>query len=248
MVPLFVVAVVAFIFGAIAGAPGSRRRTPPAASPKPGRRELRCDVPGAEPGPAGLDQRREFVKAYREAAEIATLRTLDRARPDDPATSAATTVVPVPITARTVAFGTRRRRPGPALRRRRHRLGPEPRLPRPAKRASTWRAGSNWRRGRRSSPPTGPALAEGPADAREHPLGSAAIDVTGEIGMAEEDDLPSARPPRLPARHPGRHQRPRAGLQRPARRQARRQRCSRSPKRRLGPDHRQGRTRSRERR
>jgi cell division protein FtsI/penicillin-binding protein 2 len=35
----------------------------------------------------------------------------------------------------------------------------------------------------------GSALAEGPADAREHPLGSAAIDVTGEVGTPEEDEL-----------------------------------------------------------
>src|SRR4029077_12761543 len=34
----------------------------------------------------------------------------------------------------------------------------------------------------------GTPLAEGPADAREHPIGSAAIDVTGEIGMAEEEE------------------------------------------------------------
>ena len=32
-------------------------------------------------------------------------------------------------------------------------------------------------------------LAEGSAEAREHPLGSAAIDVTGEIGMAAEEDV-----------------------------------------------------------
>ena len=37
----------------------------------------------------------------------------------------------------------------------------------------------------------GTALARGPADAREHPLGSAAIDVTGEVGMAAAADLPA---------------------------------------------------------
>ena len=37
----------------------------------------------------------------------------------------------------------------------------------------------------------GTALAEGEADAREHPIGSAAIDVTGEVGEAEEEDLPA---------------------------------------------------------
>ena len=36
----------------------------------------------------------------------------------------------------------------------------------------------------------GTALAEGPADEREHPLGSSAIDVTGEIGEADEEEEP----------------------------------------------------------
>ena len=35
----------------------------------------------------------------------------------------------------------------------------------------------------------GTPLAAGSAEAREHPLGSAAIDVTGEVGMAAEEDL-----------------------------------------------------------
>src|SRR5207237_7668383 len=35
----------------------------------------------------------------------------------------------------------------------------------------------------------GTALAEGPAEEREHPIGSAAIDVTGEVGEASEEDL-----------------------------------------------------------
>ncbi len=34
----------------------------------------------------------------------------------------------------------------------------------------------------------GSPLAEGPAEARAHPLGSAAIDVSGEVGTAEEDE------------------------------------------------------------
>ena len=68
----------------------------------------------------------------------------------------------------------------------------------------------------------GTPLADGPADAREHPLGSSAIDVTGEVGMAEPTDLAGPRQAGLLPRHPGRDQRPRAGLQRPPRRQARR--------------------------
>ncbi len=37
----------------------------------------------------------------------------------------------------------------------------------------------------------GTPLAEGGAEAREHPIGSAAIDVTGELGTAAEEDLPA---------------------------------------------------------
>ena len=37
----------------------------------------------------------------------------------------------------------------------------------------------------------GSPLAEGDAEAREHPLGSSAIDITGEVGTAEEEDLPA---------------------------------------------------------
>ena len=98
-------------------------------------------------------------------------------------------MVPVPITAKTVAFGTVEEDlevpyedggidwdPSlvfPGLRRGEHlesRIELAPRAPILAA--------------------DGEALAEGPAEAREHPLGSAMIDVTGEIGMAEEDELP----------------------------------------------------------
>ena len=37
---------------------------------------------------------------------------------------------------------------------------------------------------------SGSALAEGPATEREHPIGSAAIDVTGEVGEASEEEEP----------------------------------------------------------
>ncbi len=67
----------------------------------------------------------------------------------------------------------------------------------------------------------GTPLAEGPADAREHPLGSAAIDVTGEVGMPAEEDMAVLARHGFARRHAGRDQRPRAGLQHPARRQAR---------------------------
>ena len=45
-------------------------------------------------------------------------------------------------------------------------------------------------------------LAEGSAEAREHPLGSAAIDVTGEVGMAEEEDVATLARQGFPAGTP----------------------------------------------
>ncbi len=130
----------------------------------------------------------DFVVAYRDAEEISTLRSLE---PDSPGNSASVdgaTTVPVEIVANTVAFGSvegdlelRFADDGivwdpslvfPGLRRG-ERLESETQL---APRAPIL-AGD------------GSPLAEGPADAREHPMGSAAIDVTGEIGMAEEGEL-----------------------------------------------------------
>src|SRR6202000_674757 len=100
------------------------------------------------------------------------------------------TVVPVPVKIKTVAFGT---------------VEDELDLP--------WSEGGiKWeaslvfpglRRGEKLEAETelapraailaadGTPLAEGPASEREHPLGSAAIDVTGEIGEASEDDEPN---------------------------------------------------------
>ena len=48
----------------------------------------------------------------------------------------------------------------------------------------------------------GTPLAEGAAEAREHPIGSAAIDVTGEVGEAEEEDLAALARQGFPAGTP----------------------------------------------
>ncbi len=130
----------------------------------------------------------EFAQAYREAAEVATLRQLAVESPEDTTEAGGTTVVPIPIEAATVAFGDvvavlevpydeggvawhpSLVFPGlEAGERLENRVSLAPRAPILAR--------------------DGTPLAEGPADAREHPLGSAAIDITGEIGSAEEGDL-----------------------------------------------------------
>jgi len=190
MLPVAVIAVIAFALGARAGTPGS-----------PGREAAsRYAVAWANKDfdamyrelsvTAGESiSRAEFAKAYRRAAEVATLRSLRPDSPRDTSELSGVTTVPVRIEASTAAFGLVAAdleipyseggiawTPNlvfPGLRRGEHlenRVELAPRAP--------ILAGD------------GSPLASGPADQREHPLGSAAIDVTGETGLASEEELP----------------------------------------------------------
>ena len=184
--PLIVVAVVAFALGASAGSPGSPEREAAERFAEAWAREefaaMYRELNDASRQTVGA---REFVTAYREAAEVSTLRTLDFDSADDPAAEGGKAVVPVPVEAGTVAFGdvsTELRVPYadggvawnpslvfPGLADDEHlenRIDLAPRAPILAR--------------------EGTPLAEGPAEEREHPIGSAAIDVTGEVGSAEE--------------------------------------------------------------
>ncbi|MDX6626921.1 MAG: penicillin-binding protein [Solirubrobacterales bacterium] len=131
----------------------------------------------------------EFTDAYREAELLTTFKTLDPASPHDPESSGGTTSVPVSIVISTTAFGRFEDElvlpfadggiewdPNlvfPGLHSGEH-IGSEIELaPRAAILAND-----------------GTPLAEGPADEREYPLGTSAIDVTGELGTAAEDQLP----------------------------------------------------------
>jgi cell division protein FtsI/penicillin-binding protein 2 len=196
--PLSVIAVVAFVVGASAGTQGSPEKDAAARFVRAweGNDFAAMYEELNEASRAEVDEG-EFAAKYREAAEVATLRTLDAGDPRDPVDG----VVAVPVTAGTVAFGTVEADldvpfdeggvawdPSlvfPGLKTGEHlenRVDLAPRAPILAR--------------------DGSALAEGPADAREHPLGSAAIDVTGEIGMAgEEEEALLARhgfPPETP--------------------------------------------------
>jgi cell division protein FtsI/penicillin-binding protein 2 len=131
--------------------------------------------------------RREFGEAYEDAAETATLRQVEAGSAGDPEDEGDARTVPVEMRAETVAFGAfeaELRVPvadggvawSPALvfpglregERLENRISLAPRAPILAR--------------------DGTPLAEGPAEAREHPTGSAAIDVTGEVGTPEEDE------------------------------------------------------------
>jgi len=190
MLPLAVVAAIAFALGARAGTPGSPERE--AAN--------RYTVAWAHKDFGAMYRelseasrrsvsRAEFAKAYRGAAEVATLRSVtpDSARDGSELNDGGT--VPVRIEATTAAFGRVTAdleipyseggiawAPSlvfPGLRRGEHlenRVELAPRAP--------ILAGD------------GSPLASGPADQREHPLGGAAIDVTGEMGLAAGEELP----------------------------------------------------------
>jgi len=189
--PLAVIAIVAFVVGAAAGAPGSPQR-------EAAGRFVEAWAAGnfaamyreLNPASKAAIDVNDFASAYREAAQTATLRSLEPGSAHDPTSRDGETVVPVPMAVATVAFGRLEDEielpysdgglawdPSlvfPGLRRGEH-LGSQIEL---APRAPILAA-------------DGTPLAEGPAEEREHPLGSAAVDVTGEVGSASEEDLPA---------------------------------------------------------
>jgi hypothetical protein len=187
--PLSFVAIVAFALGAAAGVPGSPEKDAAEHFTEAWSRKdfaaMYRELNEASRRSIGAA---EFAKAYRGAVEVATLRTLAVDSPGDPTDEDGETAVPVEVEAGTVAFGNVAAefqvpyadggvawgpsmvfpglQPGERLE---NRLDLAPRAPILAR--------------------DGTPLAEGPAEAREHPLGSAAIDVSGEVGEAAEEDL-----------------------------------------------------------
>jgi peptidoglycan glycosyltransferase len=187
--PLIVIATIAFAIGASAGAPGSPEKE---AAERFAHAWAGKDF-GAMYGELNEASRRsideaEFAAAYREAGEVATLRTLEVGSAGDARDENGAAVVPVPVEAGTAAFGEVAAdldvpydeggiawdpslvfpglEPGEHLE---NRVDLAPRAPILAR--------------------DGTPLAEGPAEEREHPLGSAAIDVSGEVGEAAEEDM-----------------------------------------------------------
>jgi cell division protein FtsI/penicillin-binding protein 2 len=186
--PLALVAFLAFILGASAGRQGSAETDAVQRFADAWARED-FDAMYVELNAASRRavSPREFADAYRSSAETATLTGLEVQSVDDAEDSGEGTVVPLEMTASTVAFDSIEGALAvpvadsgiawdpsltfPGLRRGEQleaQIDLAPRAPILAR--------------------DGSALAEGPADAREHPLGSAAIDVTGEVGEAEEDE------------------------------------------------------------
>jgi peptidoglycan glycosyltransferase len=187
--PLALIAVIAFVVGAAAGAPGSPQKD--AAN-----RFAQAWAGGnfaamykeLNPASKAAISVNDFATAYKEAEQVATLESLQPGSAHDPTSSEGEDVVPVPISAATVAFG---------------RLEDEVDLPY-SEGGIAWDANlvfPGLRRGEQLESQIelapraailaadGTPLAEGPASEREHPLGSSAIDVTGEVGSAGEEDM-----------------------------------------------------------
>ena len=188
--PLAVIALIAFVVGIATGSSGSPEKE------SAERFVTAWEAKNFKAMYAELNEasrqrvdRGEFEAAYRKAQQVATSRALDAGSVGDAKESGDAEIVPVETTVATVAFGA---------------VEAELDLP-------FVDGGIEWdesltfpglRAGEELSADVelaerapilardGTALAEGPAEDREHPLGSAAIDVTGEVGEASEEELP----------------------------------------------------------
>jgi penicillin-binding protein A len=187
--PLAVVALVAFVIGIATGSSGSPEKESAerfAAAWEAGNfKGMYAEL--NEASRARVD-RGEFEAAYREAQEVATARELDAGSAGDAEDGGAGKVVPVEATAATVAFGE---------------VEAEIEVPyadggvewNPSLVFPGLEAGEELAADVELAERApilardGTPLAEGPAEEREHPIGSAAIDVTGEVGEAPEEDL-----------------------------------------------------------
>jgi len=188
--PLAAIAVIAFVVGIATGSGGSpekeaAQRFATAWEAK----DFKTMYAELNEASRARVDRKEFEAAYRDAQQVATTRALSAGGAGDAEDGGDGKVVPVEMTVSTVAFGT---------------VEAELDVPYAD-------GGIDWdeslvfpglQEGEELAADVelaerapilardGTALAEGPAEEREHPLGSAAIDVTGEVGEASEEDLP----------------------------------------------------------
>ncbi len=200
--PLALIAVVAFVAGAAIGAPGSPgKETADRFSAAWEAHDFKAMYRELNDRSRAQISRRKFALAYREAELVATQRGFVAGNAQDSFSREGRTVVPVSMLITTVAFG---------------RFEDEIDLPY-AEGGIDWdpslvfpglRPGEELEADVELAPRAailagnGEAMAEGPAEAREHPLGSAMVDVTGEVGeVPEEDEALLARqgyPPETP--------------------------------------------------
>jgi cell division protein FtsI/penicillin-binding protein 2 len=188
--PLAAVALIAFIVGISTGASGSPDEDAAArfaaAWEAKNFKAMYAELNEASRGRVNLN---DFEAAYREAEETATARGIEAGSAGAAESSDGASVVPVEMTVQTVAFGT---------------VEGELEVPY-ADGGIEWDASLAFpglRGGEELAADVelaerapilardGTPLAAGPAEEREHPIGSAAIDVTGEVGEAPEEEWP----------------------------------------------------------
>jgi peptidoglycan glycosyltransferase len=187
--PLTLIALIAFIIGATAGAPGSPNKEAAKRFVEAwSHDEFAAMYKELNPASQRAIELNDFVLAYRDAEMVSTLRSLDPDSPGGEASKNGATEVQVSVVAGTVAFGT---------------IEGTVELPfdeggiawDPSLVFPDLRHGEHLENQIELAPRApilaadGTPLAEGPADARAHPIGSSAIDVTGEVGGAGEDEM-----------------------------------------------------------
>jgi cell division protein FtsI/penicillin-binding protein 2 len=185
-----VIAVVAFVVGAAMGVPGSPEKDAANHFAEAWQHKNFAAM-YAELNDASKQSisAKQFAADYHEAQQIATERGILVEPAKGSTSEGGQTVVPVPVRIKTVAFGM---------------VAEELDLPW-AEGGIAWKPylvfpglkpGEKLEAQTELAPRAsilagdGTVLAEGPANEREHPMGTAAIDVTGEIGEASEDQEP----------------------------------------------------------
>jgi cell division protein FtsI/penicillin-binding protein 2 len=187
--PLALVALVAFVIGIATGAPGSPEKDAANRFAEAWEAEdFRAMYTELNEASRARVDRKEFEAAYREAEQVSTARTLEAASAGEPGHTDGGATVPVEMTVGTVAFGSLEE----TLELPFADGGVEwdPSLAFPGLRTGEELAADVELAERAPIlARDGTVLAEGPAAEREHPIGSAAIDVTGEVGEASEEEL-----------------------------------------------------------
>ncbi len=188
--PLAAVALVAFIVGISAGSSGSpdkdaAKRFAHAWEAK----DLGAMYAELNDAARARVARKDFEAAYREAEETATARGVEAGSVGDPKSSGDAKVVPVEMTVKTVAFGeVEAELDLPFVE---GGIAWDPSLVFPGlHKGEELAADVELAERAPILARDGTPLAEGPAEEREHPIGSAAIDVTGEVGEPSEEELP----------------------------------------------------------
>jgi peptidoglycan glycosyltransferase len=188
--PLAAVALIAFIVGITAGASGSPDKDAAGRFADAwGQKNFKAMYAELNEASQQRLSLKDFEAAYREAEETATARAIEAGSPGDAGSSGGTTVIPVDMKVQTVAFGAVEQELGVPY----ADGGVEwnPSLVFPGLRAGEELAADVELAERAPIlARDGTPLAEGPAEEREHPIGSAAIDVTGEVGEAPEEEWP----------------------------------------------------------